>query len=1037
MASRSQMVRDPYSSSLLSTGQMRALQRLVDIDLRRLCDEAKVEKCRATRDVRSCGKPVRNVLTECGHAVLCAECMKRVECCPVCRAPIVASDTKGEAELRLYDLCQEAELVPDSSDDDLDDPPPWTEDVARLYAFFDIALEHNQAVLVRHYVEEVCLDDNAVSSDAVISKMLDGTVVVEWCRAKLNAQKKALGKLYSFTGVGSMGRRVNEINRMKGRMEGVIHVLESLKAPSPGDDFSPVDQLQEFGKRALQHARLMMWCMRNRFLEDLPCRFSSSEDWSNAVHERKVAAQERQWPGPHGLEDPPFAKESATLFIQDAVDRLGLEEDEDESEWFEDLVESGAGDRRGARQMLWGSSSDGCRGEEGELYPFLSIRSAVDILFLSGSSDDEQAKKAILLYYLFDRFWGISHSSWLETIDDYCAFLGITRNPRTECLVFFLLDETSEQALQEACQWIPVIAGPSLHPKVLGSLVERGAPHVALDALRASGSGGILGSECHSQIPLSKAIIALRVLIQSGLLADGYLYQYDHWRRVREMEENPNIGINGQKIMEGDGVDDGKRLGWKKEMEVLVTEICWICIRDGWLGNLIKLPWSQEEESILSQYLMNEALREPHGKAGAFLVTYYILRCRYIEAEKTHAKLLELEQQCIQQNPNLPIIGRMMEARKQRTKIVEACHSLVSDVERKQFEENVALAESTATDQDILSSPSASGIVQDGIGVDSNHAEGMRLSPVASLPSLLPNLQDPSPLLQPGEVTDGPLSAKLQFPELIQTDWQPGDSGGHVPGLLMDDGRAMGMGPSYGMHGFRGDVSSPTGEAWGGRELDFESPVRLLARGAGSPYVSVSREGVSSYGWQQSSGRESASGSLPGSRLRRSRGMASHSTPSSLWVNASLGSPGSMPARRLTPPGWTSGFTPAPPQSASRFTPSSLERFNTPIMTPSVSLGYQGISPSSFISPTTGTLGQSSFQLAAKRINDSGLNGNGRLEFSGGKDRWRAEQDGDEDWKDEDMVFATPRSTFKTPGARVHSLTQSRFHLRRTAAGYV
>jgi E3 ubiquitin-protein ligase HOS1 len=178
------------------------LERLALLDPQELIEEAKVEVCRATRDLRSCGRPVHHVLTGCGHACLCAECRKRCDYCPICRTPV--SNKSVPDQLRLYELCVEAGLVV-QHDDDNDEhhhhhpadvqtvSPP--DDVRRLRAFFDVALDNNLVALVCHYVTDVCMDEGAISSSALVSMLLDGSVVKEWCKHTGLSISSGLGRI--------------------------------------------------------------------------------------------------------------------------------------------------------------------------------------------------------------------------------------------------------------------------------------------------------------------------------------------------------------------------------------------------------------------------------------------------------------------------------------------------------------------------------------------------------------------------------------------------------------------------------------------------------------------------------------------------------------------------------------------------------------------------------------------------------------------------------------------------------------------------
>lgn len=131
-----------------------ALEHLASIDLIDLCNEAKVERCRATRDLRSCGRYVMDVLNSCGHASLCAECSQRCDVCPICRIPIPKNGKK--LRRRLYDQCSEARLISKKCDKRFQEKEDGEEhisvDVQRLYSLFDVALENNLVSLICHCI---------------------------------------------------------------------------------------------------------------------------------------------------------------------------------------------------------------------------------------------------------------------------------------------------------------------------------------------------------------------------------------------------------------------------------------------------------------------------------------------------------------------------------------------------------------------------------------------------------------------------------------------------------------------------------------------------------------------------------------------------------------------------------------------------------------------------------------------------------------------------------------------------------------------
>ncbi|KAI8018594.1 E3 ubiquitin-protein ligase HOS1 [Camellia lanceoleosa] len=157
----------PRASDLLFASSIKtlrlhkeALEHLASIDLIELCNEAKVECCRATRDLRSCGRYVESVLNSCGHASLCIECC-RYDSCPICRIPIPKNG--NVLRLRLYYECIEFSLTEGPTD-----------------------------------VTDVCLDESAVSSDPVIAFLLDEVVVKDWCKRRFKNILAELQGLWVF-----------------------------------------------------------------------------------------------------------------------------------------------------------------------------------------------------------------------------------------------------------------------------------------------------------------------------------------------------------------------------------------------------------------------------------------------------------------------------------------------------------------------------------------------------------------------------------------------------------------------------------------------------------------------------------------------------------------------------------------------------------------------------------------------------------------------------------------------------------------------
>ncbi|CAI7880263.1 unnamed protein product [Closterium sp. NIES-53] len=101
-------------------------------------------------------------------------------------------------------------------------------DVRRLFALFDIALDRGLVTLICHYVEEVCMDEAAVSSDPVLSLLLDPKLVLEWAQRTFTGIKRTLRDLYSS---GITDRRMDDATCLAMRLQGISQVLATLQGP--------------------------------------------------------------------------------------------------------------------------------------------------------------------------------------------------------------------------------------------------------------------------------------------------------------------------------------------------------------------------------------------------------------------------------------------------------------------------------------------------------------------------------------------------------------------------------------------------------------------------------------------------------------------------------------------------------------------------------------------------------------------------------------------------------------------------------------
>ncbi|GAY43588.1 hypothetical protein CUMW_075630 [Citrus unshiu] len=710
--------RSPPPPNYNSRAVQEALEHLASIDLCELRYEAKVEHCRATRDLRSCGRYVQYVLNSCGHASLCAECSQRCDFCPICRIPVPKK--RNSIRLRLYDECVEAGLILKRCEEgyhDFEDAENQiTADVQRLYSLFDTALENNLISLICHcilfiayvclslraHVRDVCMDEAAVSSDPVVAFLLDEVVVKDWCKRAFKNIIAELRLIYNLE-VEVMKTRLSLLLKFQMKLRDISSVIEVLASSFKDDLSAQVHDLHHFQESILktkQHLEIMMWCAKQQFLENVRSRHASFTSWHSLVRQRKSAATERAWYDPV-KNCAESTKQDGSLFIEDALANLEIEQEFTQGRGEELDITSLHKDDEGSsfvRSKIEGVS--GC-------YPFENLRAAVDILFLHGSSDLVLAKQAIVsflyltwildiryyswlrafpfshilcflneeqfLYYLFDRHWTMPDENWRHIVDDFAATFSITRHSLLESLTFYLLDDQTDEALQEACHLLPEISGPTTHPKIAQVLLERENPEAALMVLRWSGRDG--GSLL---VSLSEAVTAVRVRVECALLTEAFTYQRMLCTKVRE--KKLKFGTIGETF---DDLQGGFKT-WEQWLEVLVTEICCLCIRRNLVDRMIELPWNSDEEKYLHKCLLDSATDDPSTTVGSLLVVFYIQRYRYAEAYQVNLKLQSVEQDFISKNPvSEEVLSRMQSQIHWRTKFIDTSIELLPEVQRQ------------------------------------------------------------------------------------------------------------------------------------------------------------------------------------------------------------------------------------------------------------------------------------------------------------------------------------------------------------------
>ncbi|KAK9284920.1 hypothetical protein L1049_024101 [Liquidambar formosana] len=656
-----------YSSRVVQE----ALEHLASIDLIELCNEAKVERCRATRDLRSCGRCVQYVLNSCGHASLCAECSQRCDLCPICRIPIPKND--NTPRLRLYYECIEAGLISKRCDDRFlekeDGEKQLNADVQRLYSLFDVALESNLVSLICHYVTDVCMDESAVSSDPVIAFLLDEVVVKDWCKRTFRNIVTELQVIYNLE-IKEMKKKLSLLLKFSAQLAGIANVLEVLESSFKGSlsaQLHDLHHLQESLLKTKQHMEIMMWCARHQFLENVRSCHANFTSWRFVVRERKSAAIKRSWPDLLNPSAEPTGQDGS-LFIEDALSNLEIVQGYPQ-EMEEEIIVASL--QKDGCSSIFRSKIEGVAG----CYPFENLRAATDVLFLRGSPDLVVAKRAIFLYYLFDRHWSMPDEKWRHIVDDFAATFSITRNSLLESFTFYLLDDHTDKALQAACRLLPEISGPATHPKIAQVLLERQNPDAALMVLRWSGHDG--GAHLAS---LGEAITAVRVRVECGLLTEAFMYQRMLCMKVKEKKLKHGSYRNTSSDM-----NDEFR-NWGEWVEALVTEICCLCIRRNLVDRILELPWNSDEEKYLRKCLLDYAMDDPSTTIGSLLVVFYLQRYRYIEAYQTDHKLQSMEQEFISKNTvSEEVLLRMKSASHWRAGLVEKCIELLPEVQQQQI----------------------------------------------------------------------------------------------------------------------------------------------------------------------------------------------------------------------------------------------------------------------------------------------------------------------------------------------------------------
>ncbi|KAE8671738.1 2-oxoglutarate and Fe(II)-dependent oxygenase superfamily protein isoform 1 [Hibiscus syriacus] len=390
----------PLQPNFSSRAVQEALEHLATIDLSELVNEAKIEHCRAARDLRSCGRYVQTPMVKSGNSRL---------------------------RLRLFDECMDAGLISRRCDERFhekeDRNNQLTSDVQRLYSFFDVALENN---LKRTDVTDICMDETAVSSDAVTALLLDEKVVKDWVKWTFKNMATELQRIYYL-----------EVEEMK------------------------IAQLHDL--RNLQESIL-------KTKQEIGCNCAA-------------------WPPPELLDlSADSTGQGASLFIEDALENLDIYEMGEESDFaflkkngalslFQSKIGGIAGcypfeSLRAAVDILFlGGASD-----------LVLAKQAIFVYFLFDRHWRRPEEEWRDIIDDFASSFGISRHSLLESF----AFCLLDDHSHEALLTVMSL----QLLKKECHQLLPEISGPETHPKIAQVLLERQNPKAAQMVIRGSGRDG-------------------------------------------------------------------------------------------------------------------------------------------------------------------------------------------------------------------------------------------------------------------------------------------------------------------------------------------------------------------------------------------------------------------------------------------------------------------------------------------------------------------------------------------------------------------
>ncbi|PPD94419.1 hypothetical protein GOBAR_DD08548 [Gossypium barbadense] len=164
-----------------------------------LFNEAKTEYCQATRDLRRCGRYVKIPL---------------------------ASGT-NRLRLRLFDECIDAGLN------------------SRRY---ELRVYLNGKTTD---VTDICMDETAVSSDAITALLLDEKVVKDWVKRKFKNITTELQQIY-YLNVGEMEKSLGLLHKYSAYLASLSSILEVLESSFKGRPLAQLHDLHHLQESILK-----------------------------------------------------------------------------------------------------------------------------------------------------------------------------------------------------------------------------------------------------------------------------------------------------------------------------------------------------------------------------------------------------------------------------------------------------------------------------------------------------------------------------------------------------------------------------------------------------------------------------------------------------------------------------------------------------------------------------------------------------------------------------------------------------------------